>query len=668
MIEAPIPESELKRIESLRKLENLDTASEAMFDGITELAARICNAPIALVRLVDSNRQWFKSRVGLEATETPREISFCGHAILNADLFVVNDAKEDPRFSDNPLVIGEPNIRFYAGAPLITKEGYGVGTLCVIDQKPGSLSDCQKFSLQTLANQVVSLMELRLANQRMEEEKARLATLTGSMAEGMVYQDSTGKIIEFNKSACKVLGLTPDQLQGRTSFDPRWRAVKENGEDFPGSEHPAMISLSTGKPLRNVIMGVHHPDATMHWISINSSPVFNNGNEKPTHVVSTFSDVTESKNLLKAVQESEEKFKSIFDHAQIGMLEIGPDQTILESNSFFAEMLGYTPSEMKGMRIIDITHPDDVELSQYRLNELKKPGTTFKRFKKKYKSKTGQLVWGQVSSKSFVIDKTGEVHLFSAVEDITDVIRMEENLKEQEAKLLQSSKMSSLGEMAAGMAHEINNPLAIIGASASLIRKQIENKSAESIDLGGVREKLGKIENTVDRISKIVRGLRSFARNADQDPKISTPISQIVDDTLSLCREKFKYSSIELIIDSTEDPILLCRPSQISQVLLNLLNNSYDAVHGMESSWIRIETHNENGTAILTVTDSGNGIPMEIQQKLMQPFFTTKEIGKGTGLGLSISQGIISEHGGKFYYDSKSANTRFVIELPIYEQ
>jgi C4-dicarboxylate-specific signal transduction histidine kinase len=201
-----------------------------------------------------------------------------------------------------------------------------------------------------------------------------------------------------------------------------------------------------------------------------------------------------------------------------------------------------------------------------------------------------------------------------------------------------------------------------------LIRKQIENKSAESIDLGGVMEKLGKIENTVDRISKIVRGLRSFARNSDQDPKISTPISLIVDDTLSLCREKFKYSSIELIIDSAEDPILLCRPSQISQVLLNLLNNSYDAVHGMESSWIRIETHSENGTAILTVTDSGNGIPLEIQQKLMQPFFTTKEIGKGTGLGLSISQGIISEHGGKFYYDSKSANTRFVIELPVYEQ
>jgi PAS domain S-box-containing protein len=668
MIKAPIPESELERIESLRKLEILDTASEAMFDGITELAARICNVPIALVSLVDSNRQWFKSRVGLEATETPREISFCGHAILNADPLVVNDAKEDPRFSDNPLVIGEPNIRFYAGVPLITKEGYGVGTLCVIDQKPGSLSDCQKFSLQTLANQVVSLMELRLANQRLEEGKARLATLTGSMVEGMVYQDSTGNIIEFNKSACKVLGLTPDQLQGRTSFDPRWRAVKENGEDFPGSEHPAMISLSTGKPLRHVIMGVHHPDATIRWISINSSPVFNNGNEKPTHVVSTFSDVTESKNLLKAVQESEEKFRSIFNHAQIGMLEIGPDQTILESNSFFAEMLGYTPSEMKGMRIIDITHPNDVELTQYRLNEMKKPGTTFKRFKKKYKSKTGQLVWGQVSSKSFVIDKTGEVHLFSAVEDITDLIRMEENLKEQEAKLLQSSKMSSLGEMAAGMAHEINNPLAIIGASASLIRKQIENKSAESIDLGGVMEKLGKIENTVDRISKIVRGLRSFARNSDQDPKISTPISLIVDDTLSLCREKFKYSSIELIIDSAEDPILLCRPSQISQVLLNLLNNSYDAVHGMESSWIRIETHSENGTAILTVTDSGNGIPLEIQQKLMQPFFTTKEIGKGTGLGLSISQGIISEHGGKFYYDSKSANTRFVIELPVYEQ
>jgi PAS domain S-box-containing protein len=668
MQSAPIPTNEAERLAALLKLQILDTEPESMFDGITELAARICNTPTALISLVDTDRQWFKSRVGLDATETGRDISFCGHAILQKDAFVIEDAQLDSRFSDNPLVTGAPHIRFYAGLPLITKDQQSIGTLCVIDQKPNQLNDCQLTSLKTLATQVTSLLELRLANVQLEEKKARLTSLTESMAEGMVYQDATGAIIEFNKSACKVLGLTPDQLMGRTSFDSRWRAVKENGDDFPGNEHPAMVSLSTGKPLRNVIMGVHHPDSSLSWISINSTPVFNNGNGKPSHVVCTFNDVTDAKILFKAVQESEEKFKSIFDHAQIGMLEIGMDQTILESNTFFAEMLGYSPSEMKGKKIVDITHPEDIELSQYRLDELKKAGVAFKRFKKKYISKTGELVWGQVSSKSFVMDKTGEVHMFSAVEDITDVIRMEESIKEQEAKLLQSSKMSSLGEMAAGMAHEINNPLAIINATAGLLKKQIENKTAATVDIENIRDKLGKIENTVDRISKIVRGLRSFARNSDQDPMSQANISQIIDDTLSLCREKFKYSSIELIIDMPADPILLCRPSQISQVLLNLLNNSYDAIHGKESPWIRIESRIQDKMAVISVTDSGNGISEEVQKKIMQPFFTTKEIGKGTGLGLSISQGIIAEHGGKFYYDPKNKNTRFVIELPAYEQ
>ena len=146
MINPPKPENESKRIEALKKLEVLDSEPEPMFDGITELAARICNAPIALVSLVDTNRQWFKSRVGLDATETPRDISFCGHAILSPELFIINDATTDPRFADNPLVVGEPKVRFYAGAPLINKEGLALGTLCVIDQKPGSLSDCQKIN------------------------------------------------------------------------------------------------------------------------------------------------------------------------------------------------------------------------------------------------------------------------------------------------------------------------------------------------------------------------------------------------------------------------------------------------------------------------------------------------------------------------------------------
>lgn len=163
-MKAAIPANEAKRLNSLKLLQVLDTQAEESFDQLTRLAAAVCGAPISLVSLVDEDRQWFKARVGLDATETPREMAFCAHAILQPDeVLVVKDATEDPRFSDNPLVTGDPAIRFYAGAPLVVDDRQAIGTLCVIDQKPRQLTDTQIEALSVLRHAVVAQLRLRRA-------------------------------------------------------------------------------------------------------------------------------------------------------------------------------------------------------------------------------------------------------------------------------------------------------------------------------------------------------------------------------------------------------------------------------------------------------------------------------------------------------------------------
>lgn len=232
---ARLPENEAQRLQILREYRVLDTTAEQAFDDLTRLASLICGTPIALVSLVDSDRQWFKARVGLDATQTPREHAFCAHAILNpSELMVVADAKQDERFAANPLVTGDPGVRFYAGAPLVTPTGEALGTLCVIDRSPRQLDSNQAEILRALSRQVIAVLEMARGIIVLEEA---LASHEAHLARVEDYQR---KLEDANAQ----LGVdnTTDALTGafnRRAFDRRLE------EEFArASRHGTALSLA----------------------------------------------------------------------------------------------------------------------------------------------------------------------------------------------------------------------------------------------------------------------------------------------------------------------------------------------------------------------------------------------------------------------------------------
>lgn len=219
---APRPDNEAARLEALDKYRILDTAPEPAFNDIVELASFVCKTPIAFMSLVAEDRQWFKAVKGIQIKGTPREDAFCAHTILKPEVFIVEDARKDRRFARNPLVKGHPGIRFYAGAPLVTREGYVLGSVCAVDVKPNHLEEEQIQALQALARTVVGELELRRVSKELQEASAKIKTLHGllpicSYCKGVRddegYWQDVEAYIESHSDAHFTHGICPSCLE-----------------------------------------------------------------------------------------------------------------------------------------------------------------------------------------------------------------------------------------------------------------------------------------------------------------------------------------------------------------------------------------------------------------------------------------------------------------------
>jgi hypothetical protein len=277
---------------------------------------------------------------------------------------------------------------------------------------------------------------------------------------------------------------------------------------------------------------------------------------------------------------------------------------------------------------------------------------------------TERVQRGDLKMRISVISKSELNELARSFNQMTESLAREIGEREKaQAQVVNSSKMAALGEMAGSIAHEINTPLGAIILNAEMI----ETKNSAIIEPDAdISKRVHFIIDIGYRISKIIGGLSNFSRDAKDDEHATFTARDLIESTIALCGEKFKNNEVHLKIEESqlETPIH-GQIIQLSQVLLNLLNNSYDAIQGLEKKYIQIGVSVHGESLRIRVTDCGTGIPLEIAEKIFRPFYTTKGVGKGTGLGLSISREIVQNHSGNLYYDHLSRNTSFVIELPI---
>lgn len=269
---------------------------------------------------------------------------------------------------------------------------------------------------------------------------------------------------------------------------------------------------------------------------------------------------------------------------------------------------------------------------------------------------------GHVLTMIRIIQKTEDGGAAYVTQNISELVYARNKLREQEAKSQYTSKLASLGEMAAGIAHEINNPLGVILVASNMIERNLDK---EQIDIGGLKKLSQKIGETTKRIAKIIQNLKTLSRNADQEPFKRVNLVDVLEVSFDIIREKMKLANIELKVPAFSEPVYFTGGEvQISQVLTNLFSNSIDAVNGTAGAWLEVRYEQNMEGLDIYISDSGPGIRKEIITKIMEPFFTTKDVNQGTGLGLSISKTIIQSHQGELILVEDAPNTTFKIRLP----
>jgi PAS domain S-box-containing protein len=658
----PILPDEACRLAALHELSVLDTPAEPGLDVITRLAADRFDCAIALVSLVDSDRQWFKSRHGLAAIQTPRATSFCAHAIAADGVMVVPDATQDPRFVANPLVTGAPYIRFYAAAPLVTGEGYRIGTLCIIDGQPRSqFSDRDATALTLMAGQVIELLESRRL--RLSQ---RISELIGqTTTDAFVCTDRENRIIHWNRAAEHLFGWREDEALGQALdiiIPDRHRHGHATGvARLRKGAMPKLVGKTVEVP---AICRAGHEIPIELSLGMWPAP-----DGLPEGFAAIIRDVSARK-ALEAERASTEALLAqqvaAIEASDDGIAITDPEGRFIFMNRAHARMFGH--DSLDGL----IGQPWSILYDAANARFIEDVAMPVLGAKGRWRGETrGLHKNGSAVAQEVSLSLSADGGIVCVTRDIGERLTLEREKARLRDQLTIAQRQEAVGQLASGIAHDFNNLIAAIAGTASLLENAAEP---------GVRRHAERIQSAAATAARLVDKLLTLGRRApDRKPVDVGAMFGMVRDLVApgLVDPQHRIAlelppgQFHVEADATE----------LIQVVMNLVLNARDALQpdcegrivlGLRSGddmppcgVVRVGRLPQRPSVVISVSDNGAGIDAGHLEQIFQPFFTDKGP-TGTGLGLAVVAGIVADAGGAIAVRSgKGEGTMFEIWWPL---
>ncbi|HTE51258.1 MAG TPA: ATP-binding protein [Kofleriaceae bacterium] len=652
-----IPDNEHARLGALRALGILDTPPEPFFDALTTLAASVFVVPIAVVVLIDDNRQWFKSRHGLAVEQTNRGIAFCAHTIGGPDVTVVEDALTDARFAEDPLVTGDPFIRFYAGAPLRTRDGLDIGTVAILDRAPRRFDEADRRLLVRLAGTVMAEIERRAelspAQAAVERSDPRLRHALAQLPAVLWTTDRCLRFTSITGAMLSSVAMDEAQLLG-----------------------VSLEQLFEGDPSLEMVLDVHRRAVAgeqvsypLHWGSLSCHAHLGPLRDAANEIIGTLGisiDVSEQVRAEQALRRSESRFRLIAD----ATIDVVWDWDVLDGtviwNQGVCGVLGHAREDVGS----DIAWWEEQIAPEDRARVVASFRAAVASGADDWSDEHHLLRAGgdraEVQQRVRILrDVRGApVQVLGAIIDVTERNRTQR-------RLLHADRLVSIGTLAAGVAHEVNNPLAYVLTNTQYAAGQV-GEALDGALPASLRARLEQVKTALEdtvvgarRVARIVKDLKTYARepSASEDER-ADPV-RAAEAAITMTQSSINQVAV-LELSLRPAPPVAIDEARLVQVLVNLLVNAVHAVHARPAPDHRIalSTRGGQGCAIIEVSDTGIGISRALLPRIFDPFFTTKA-GTGTGLGLSIVGNLVQQAGGRIEVDSDCGKgSHFRIQLP----